>query len=550
MLKHSNIISDFEPRYENISSGERYYITNYNLKDSLNYTFDNKLINQNIQLKFTIFGLKPNENVEVIFNNGESYMINNTSLEVNYKYKNSFQNGFYFKCENIEENNLLLAEIKVGFLKEEYNNNFELKDLENVLGTNSINKNKTGFIIKIPKEFDESLYDFSIIFNYYEYLKYDVEIVYDDLQFIVPIYESKYYIGINISPIIPLFKINPYNQINEIEDNKFFYILIKSYDNSEYAQLYRNFSIKKPKVFTDTLSFNKINVIPKATDNKYYYQIKIPKEDYISLLIETIYSWRELIISLSKDKDQYPFIQSQKRRFYSYRFMINNNKEKDLYLNYYKTEYDYGYINFVDYNYSFNENNWITKSIETNVKTINGKINIQVNFTSISYYFVQETFKYYIIINAIPYKLDFDYDSLYPIIINKKKIDKSKGEFMKIIEEDKGNKEILEYSFDIDIKLKDINYIVILPVRKEKNLIELMNIMDSKFSYYEENNKYEDSTSIAEIILIIIFSCIMGPFVIIIIIHIICLIVKKMRQPSIEDMNESIFKDNEELKEK
>ena len=422
MLKHSNVISDFNPKDDNISSSEKYYITNYYLKNYLNYTFDNKLMNQNIKLKFTIFGLKPNDNVEVIFNNGESYIINNTSLEVNYKYEDSLQNGFYFKIENIEENNLLLAEIKVGFLKDEYNNYFEVKDLENAFGTNSINKNKKGIIIKIPKDFDDNLYDFSIIFPYLNHLEYDVDIVYDELQLIVPINKTNHYYDLdNIFPIIPLFKINPYKQIDEIEDNKYFYILIISYDESEYALPYKNFSIRKPKVFTDTLNFKAINSIQKITDNKYYYQIKIPKGDYNSLLIENIDSSSELIMSLSKDNFFYLFIPSQ-IRFFMNRFFINNNKEKDLYLNYYKTEYDYGYINFVDYNYSFNENyGFIEKKITINTTKINGKINIKVNFTSLSYFFSQDTFKYYIIINAISDNYFSDYDSLYSIITNKKK---------------------------------------------------------------------------------------------------------------------------------
>ena len=112
-------------------------------------------------------------------------------------------------------------------MQEEIDDNFEIKDLVDVLGENYDNDNKTGIIIRIPKNFDKNLYDFSFILPNYYNSYYDTQISYDDLKFIVPInkYKDIYLYNI-ISPIIPLFQVNPYEYISENDENKFFYILI------------------------------------------------------------------------------------------------------------------------------------------------------------------------------------------------------------------------------------------------------------------------------------------------------------------------------------
>ena len=288
---------------------------------------------------------------------------------------------------------------------------------------------------------------------------------------------------------------------------------------------------------------NTLNSLPKVADKKYYYQIKIPKGDSNSLLIETIDS-NEIKLALSKDNIQYPIIGAE-LKFYRYRYVINNNKEKDLYLNYYKTDYDYGYINFIDYKDPFNGYDIrLDNNKDPKVEQITGSNKIQVSFTSSSYYFYPDKFKYYIIINAIPNGDPNYYDSLYSIITNKKKIDKSKNEFMTIIEGDEGNNEFFECSIDIDIKVKDFNHIVIIPVRKDNNLVELYNIKRQQF-YYSYNEPEETSIWV---IIGFIFLCILGLVLIFFIILIVYTIFCKKKKSSIEDINEPIVKDNEELK--
>ena len=517
MLKHSNADFMF---IDNLNAGQRYNL--FNCKTE--YKFNNDLINQTITLKFTPFGLRSNETFELIFNNGESYDLNNTSLETNYTFTDKNENGFYFKCEG--EEHKFLVEVKVGFLSEQFNKDIEIKDLEDVLGTS--NTVKKGIIIKVPKKFDENLYDFSIIFSNYIYKKFDIDILYDNLQYVVPID------GINfapISPIIPLFKVNPYNYIYENNDNKFLYILIYFYDDYE-----KNITIKKPKILNDAFKFNTINPFPTLTDKKYYYQIKIPKEDYNSLLIETIYTWwNQIKMTLSKDYIQYP-INHVKNGLYSNKFIINkDNSEKDLYLNYYDTDYDYGYINFVKNIYSFKYNSLIY-SIKAKAEQIEGKNKIKINLVSFSYYYYPV--KYYIIINAHSPDRHYRkfYESLYPIITNKKKINKENKEFMTIIE-DKGNNEIFECEIDIDIELKDSNYITFIPVRKENNLLEVQYIMEGNFAFNYINNANNSSTLVIVFIIIIIILVIISAII----------IYRKLRKKKLSsiDINEPILNDIE-----
>ena len=326
MLKHSNIFSEDSMIEKNFKgpliTGKRYYIKHYHIMKSTNFKFDDNLINKNIKLKITLYGLRSNDNVELIFNNGASYNLNNIPLKVDYKFEDNSQNGFYFKSEKDQNEYLLLAEVIVGFLSEEYNNDFEVKDFKNTFGTNSINKK--GIIIKIPKDFDQSLYDFSIILPRYLLSIYDILISYEDFQFIAPLDKFEVTSSGRISPIIPLFKVNPYEHISEQDNNKYFYILIYLLKGSN-----KEYSIKQAKIYTDILKFNTINPLSKL-DKKYYHQLKIPKTDYNSLLIESIFTLDHIKLTLSKDNIQFPITQWQNN--YLYQFIINNdNKNYFLY---------------------------------------------------------------------------------------------------------------------------------------------------------------------------------------------------------------------------
>ena len=235
--------------------------------------------------------------------------------------------------------------------------------------------------------------------------------------------------------------------------------------------------------------------------------------------------WIKNFITFTIDNIQYPII----TRYYdSFNIYLDFNKEKDIYLNYYENETDpiFGYINFATdweeiYLYEIYQSNLKVKQIE-------GKNKIKIKFNSLSYYFYPTFRQYYIYINV------FNYDSksieFYDVIANNKKLDDSKNEFMTIVDDD-GSKKIVEYEIDINIKLKDYNYIKIIPINKENNMIK-SNIID--VSGFDYKNHITETT-----ILIIVFS-ILGAILIIAILIIILKIYKRKRsknQEKIEEIN-------------
>lgn len=248
MLKHSFLFFDSD---KILTSGHKYYINDGNIKYG-NHTFNTSLINKNLQIKITIFGLKPKEAINLIFSKTK-YILNNTPFELNFTYEEYSPDLFYFEVGE-EIQNILLAEIIVGLLPEEINQTFKQIDFIDSFGSLSL-KEKEGVIIKVPTNFTDDLYDFSMIFpngnhtNYYGNNFY-VDISYDKLEF-----QSIYYKRNKneISPIIPLFKVNPYKMIknDSLDSNKYFYIVIYNY----YYE--KKVHIKKPMLYTDA-KFNKI----------------------------------------------------------------------------------------------------------------------------------------------------------------------------------------------------------------------------------------------------------------------------------------------------
>ena len=104
--------------YKEFISGQRYHIFKDEIKSSTKYTFHEDLVNKNLKLKFTLFGLKENRNVKLIFNEGKSYNLSNFPLEINYEYKIYTKDLFYFEYkDNIK--NMFEVEVIIGFLPED-----------------------------------------------------------------------------------------------------------------------------------------------------------------------------------------------------------------------------------------------------------------------------------------------------------------------------------------------------------------------------------------------------------------------------------------------
>ena len=156
MLKHSFLYFDYIKEY---NSGQKYYINDIYIRDY--HTFNKSLINKDLHLKFTIFGLKPNEKINLILDNN-IYELSNIPKEINFTYKEYSPNLFYFeKGDEIE--NFLIAEIIVGFLPDEMNKIFRQIDFIDSFGNLILEEGK-GVIIKIPENLNDDLYDFSILF--------------------------------------------------------------------------------------------------------------------------------------------------------------------------------------------------------------------------------------------------------------------------------------------------------------------------------------------------------------------------------------------------
>ena len=124
---------------------------------------------------------------------------------------------------------------------------------------------------------------------------------------------------------------------------------------------YNHISIKKPKLFTE-INLHNINIFPqlKGEDEKYYYKILVPKEDYDSLLIQTETNGN-FIFSFSKDNEIYPLDRNilsfgnNILPYSLYNIPLDKKENKNIYLNYYGNSFSDGYIRFIPGNESILE---------------------------------------------------------------------------------------------------------------------------------------------------------------------------------------------------
>ena len=289
LVKHSYIYNT-QYRYEDyiLSSGKRYYFSTYYIPK--NIKFSDTLIGKTISLKFSIFRANNNNNQVKLNLNGTEYILSNDNKSLEFELESYQDIRSYLINFDIEEDikKEIWIEIVVG-TKEDLSE-YQIKNLNESLGNLKIDNGK-GIIIKVPKEYNESYYNYSIIQNKLSYFsRYYIDISYNKIEFMTLKIMNNYY-GINdiyeYSHFVPLFKVNPYSHIpnkSNKSDEKFFYILLFNYGNSDSY-----ISIKKPKLYTD-INLKKMNIFPqlKGDDEKYYYKILVPKGDYDSLLIQTV----------------------------------------------------------------------------------------------------------------------------------------------------------------------------------------------------------------------------------------------------------------------
>ena len=452
MLKHFSFYR-FTTKY--LTTGNRFYFTGDNFNNQT-YSFNISLVNKNIPIKINTYGLDSDD--KIIFKlNGTKYELNNKPLEINYTYN-------YYKSDLIEfivdEKTKwnILVEIIVGFMTEDLND-YEQIEFEKALGSIEIERNK-GVIIKIPKDFNDTLYDYSIIFPNDNYFKYfDVQIIFDNFIYAVPSEIVSEY----VFPIIPLFKVNPYSKISDsLNENKFFYITIYNKDNKD------KILIKKPKLFSQ-FELNKINILPalNGENSKYYHQIEIPENDDNYLYFQT--TNKTSYLSISNSSINYVY-----NTPYTYNSFINdiplikNNKMK--FINYYNTEFDV-YINIASSKDYFFKNKYYYIQLQPEIKQIKDSNKIKIKMNSLSYHFYPNQYKYVFITNL---DTSFSLNLILPFLCGKQKPDKSLKQTMITIEDD-GKNEIFEKEIKLDIEVDEsfsYNTMTITPVIKNYNLVD------------------------------------------------------------------------------
>ena len=196
-------------------------------------------------------------------------------------------------------------------------------------------------------------------------------------------------------------------------------------------------------------------------------------------------------MTLSNNNIQYPLV------MYGWKenpIIYFGNTKKDIFINFYETAPDFGYINLAK-NHHYHGNLYERYDLykgNAKVNQIEGKNRIKIHMDSLTYLSYPDIFQYYLFINVFDY-FNFNYSDMYSIITNKKKLSESNNELMVIIE-DNGNNEIFEYEIDINIKLKekDPNSIILILVKKDINLVE-DRIQKTSFDYKNHTMKKKDN---------------------------------------------------------
>ena len=164
--------------YDTILTTNQRYLFSKNRVEYHNFTFNKELINKTIPIKFSLYGVNPNTTIQLYLDK-TLYELGNTPLELEYIYKEYIKDLIYFKIgEEIDDN--MIIEIVVGLMKDNYSS-YEEKNFKDLNG-NLIIKSKKNLIIKIPKEYDNYMNDYSIILQRTDI---NIEILYDKMEFMV-----------------------------------------------------------------------------------------------------------------------------------------------------------------------------------------------------------------------------------------------------------------------------------------------------------------------------------------------------------------------------
>jgi len=251
---------------------------------------------------------------------------------------------------------------------------------------------------------------------------------------------------------------------------------------------YNHISIKKPKLFTE-INLHNINIFPqlKGEDEKYYYKILVPKEDYDSLLIQTETNGN-FIFSFSKDNEIYPLDRNilsfgnNILPYSLYNIPLDKKENKNIYLNYYGNSFSDGYIRFIPGNESILEK--IDEKFKLDFKiSQKNKENILTLYLKSYSYYAKRPIIYYLIINV-----PNEYKIIFSALAGQINFDKNK---LMLKVEDNGESENYQTEVKID---KDLigydadhtsNRMIIVPVDKETNFVY---IHLKEYQYFDNEN--------------------------------------------------------------
>ena len=247
------------------------------------------------------------------------------------------------------------------------------------------------------------------------------------------------------------------------------------------------------------IKFNKINVLPKLSEDNaiYYYQLKIPEPQNNNYNYIAIQKYPFNKMSFSRNNIQYPYLDLI---YYTYCNILYDKRKKnnDEYINIYDIQENPGYINFIETNeHIYPDHNPLLK-INLNVTQVEGENKLRIKLNSLSYIFYPNLVKYYFITNI---KNSF-YEE-FSMIAGNQKPDKSKYQFITVIEDD-GENELIEKDIKIDIDLKEgyLNVIDCIPVNNKTNIIE-KNYIEYKTFYYKNIKSSENHHNYSALIIVI-----------------------------------------------
>ena len=117
----------------------------------------------------------------------KEYKLNSDPIEIVYEYKKYNLDLISFKNNKVDYH--VFVQIKVGFLKEDLNLYKQL-DFKDAIGKITYD-GYNGTIIKIPRDFDEELFNYILVINNNKesniQITYDnIQITYDTLEYAVP----------------------------------------------------------------------------------------------------------------------------------------------------------------------------------------------------------------------------------------------------------------------------------------------------------------------------------------------------------------------------